>query len=276
MRSLFLAMAILCAAVQRPTVADDLIEVDLAEVLRLGDLVQRLGSRIGAPAGDDAYVEAMGPPASDADKWFITVITKRGCGGCERLKRDFASDPWLLALANPSDPEKSWSHYNVYSIDDRSQSWRFRNIRITAYPTVLVQPPRSRKYGESSTVVYQGVYDGDPRHLATEITSAVRRYVAKFQAPRQSSDEPGSGATGRVVGVDPPWQPAPLDDPFAPNVNPILPPVNVPVQIPPAPQTEPKPEPKPDSEFPWTALLSLVTAGFSLPAAAAIVVWLLY
>mgnify|MGYP002623348369 FL=1 len=79
-------------------------EVDRAEVLRLGNMVQHVGDIEGDPV--DLFVEAMGPPASDADKWFISVITTQGCAPCQKLKTDWATSPWLLALADPNDPKK--------------------------------------------------------------------------------------------------------------------------------------------------------------------------
>ena len=94
----------------------------------------------------------------------------------------------LKALADPHDPKKSWSHFNVYDAQDRSQSFRFEKIRIAAYPTILVQPPRSKKYGEPSTVVFQGTYGGDPRKLATEITTAIRRYLARLSEAKSATD----------------------------------------------------------------------------------------
>ena len=156
--NVFLPMVlVLLFAVGVPAAKGQSIPVDSAEVLRLGDMVQHVdGNRYGQKA-EDEYVEALKPPASDADKWFISVITSRGCKGCVQLKEDFAKSPWLLALANPNDSKKSWAHYTVYDMADKSQSWRWENIKVTGYPTILVQPPRSGKYGDSSTVVFQGL-----------------------------------------------------------------------------------------------------------------------
>ena len=60
---------------------------------------------------------------------------------------------WLLALANPNVPKQSWAHYTVYDRDDRSQAFRFENIKVTASPTLLVQPPRTGRFGDPATVV---------------------------------------------------------------------------------------------------------------------------
>jgi len=215
-------------------------EVDQAEVRRLGNLVHQMG--VGPQSdGVATFLEAMGPPASDADKWFISLVSTRSCVPCIQLKQAFGTDPWLKALADPNDPKKSWSHFNVYDAQDRSQAFRFEKLKIEAYPTILVQPPRSKKYGEPTTVVFQGTYGGDPKQLATDITTAVRRYLAKLSEAR--SDAPAVAERG--VGAEPPWQPAPKIDPVLPVLpSPFTPPVDV-VQIPPPLPVTPPPAPTP-------------------------------
>ncbi len=229
------------------------LEVNQAEIIRLGDMVQRVdGYRYGQSA-EDAVIEAMQPPASDADKWFISVIVSKSCTACQRLKADWANDPSLLALADPGDPKRSWAHYNVYYHEDESQAWRWDDITITAYPTILVQPPRSQAYGDPATVVYQGTYDGKPQALAADMAQAIRQYVAK------RADVDGISQT---AGVAPPWQPAPVNEPVPDSSRRLIPPLvpeDVSVQV----------------EFPWKAILTLLTAGFSIPAIGALVIWLL-
>jgi len=232
------------------------LEVDSGEVLRLGDMVQHVDGKIHGDTAEDAAIEALKPPADDNDKWFISVITTRSCAGCIKLKQDWSSDPWLLALANPEDSKQSWSHYTVYDAADRSQSWRWKNIKIVSYPTILVQPPRNEKYGKSSTVVYQGTYGGDPRQLAADISNAIKQYVGKLNTGYTNQD------------VAPPWTPAPKEDrllPFRPNDNggrliPPLVPDEVAIEV----------------SFPWKAILTLLAGGFSIPAIIGIVIWLLY
>lgn len=229
--------------------ADSRPPVDRSEVLRLGDTVQRLGD--GIRAGEtELFAAAMAPPASDADKWFISFITTKGCVPCEKLKQEWTTNPWLLALANPADPKQSWAHFTVYDKDDRSQSFRFENIKRNSFPTIIVQPPRSRRYGEPSTVVYQGTYQGDPERLAREIITAMRQYLDKLQL--------------RGGPADPPWQPLPKVQPTPqfPTFDPT---------IPPAPPTPPTPT----ATFPWTAIITILTAGFTLPAGAGVTYWLI-
>ncbi len=195
------------------------VEVDQAEVMRMGDLVQHIdGIRSD---GADSFVEAMAPPATDADKWHISVLSMQGCPACQKLKADWATNPWLLALANPNDPKQSWSHYNVYMREDRSQAFRFERLKVTAFPTIVVQPPRSGRYGDARTVVFQAAYGGDPERLARDITTAIRRYVAKFEASQPPRQAPYRAPEGSI-GVDPPWEPTPQVEPPSP-VAPVFP-----------------------------------------------------
>jgi len=223
--------------------------VDQNEVRRLGNVVQYVGDGFRADT-TDFYVEAMGPPASDADKWFITVLSMKGCPACERLKREFQSDPWLRALANPADPKQSWSHYNVYQREDKSQAWRFTAIKVTTFPTILVQPPRNGRYGDPGAVVYQAAYGGSPEKLARDITSAIRLYVSKV---RPQPVERGHRLAEGAYGINPPWQPNPKEDPLAPlPIPPVVDPLDV-LKIPPEPAPIPVPQPKPvapDDESP--------------------------
>ena len=220
-------------------------EVDQAEVRRLGNLVHQMG--VGPQSdGVATFLEAMGPPASDADKWFISLMSTRSCVPCIQLKQAFGTDPWLKALADPNDPKKSWSHFNVYDAQDRSQAFRFEKLKIEAYPTIVVQPPRSKKYGDPSTVVFQGTYGGDPKKLATEITTAIRRYLAKLDQVNAAAEPVQSGG----FGADPPWQPAPKVDPVLPVLP--TPPVDV-VQIPPPLPVPPTPTPAPQPVTPVPA-----------------------
>ena len=203
-------------------------EVDRAEVLRLGNMVQHIDLRGIGSEQVDAFVEAMGPPASDADKWFISVVTMQGCTACVQLKSEWTTSPWLLALADPGDPKKSWAHYNVYAREDQSQAFRFRNLQIDAYPTILVQPPRSGRFGDPKTVVFQGTYGGDPEKLARQITDAIRQYVAQLEAsqpprPPQPPQQPAHRAAEETTGFDPPWLPVPKIDPPLPHLSLVFP-----------------------------------------------------
>lgn len=187
---------LLCIVLSCATVAEGGY-IDQSEILRMGDMVQHIDGRAHGQSDVDTFVKAMQPPADDSDKWFISVVGSEGCGACQKLKKDWASDPSLLALANPDNPKESWAHFNWYYKEDKSQDWRFKNIKITEYPTVIVQPPRDGRYGKGSTVVYQAAgYDGNAQKLAKDIVASVRMYISKLDNhPVLATD----------FGVSPPW-----------------------------------------------------------------------
>ncbi len=263
MRMLGGLMVLLVPALAR---AQSAPQVDQAEILRLGNLVQQVGT---GPRSDglDQFLAAMAPPASDADKWFISLLSSKGCAPCLQLKQAFGTDPALKALADPGDPARSWSHFNVYEAEDQSQAFRFSRLQIEAFPTVLVQPPRSQKYGDPSTVVFQGTYSGDPRQLAADITAAIRRYIAKVIPPAASAMAPPApaGVRSEPAAFDPPWQPVPKD-PLPSLLRPFSP-----VRIPPLVQ--------PSSDLIWSWVRSLLWTAFKavlFPLALVIVgCWLL-
>lgn len=201
-------------------------EVEKHEVIRRGNHVQYIdGYRAEA---DDAFEHVMGPPADDNHKWFITVITTKGCSPCARLKSDLASDPYLKALVNVADPKLSWSHFNSYLYEDKSQQFRWEKIKLAGFPTILVQPPLNKKYGDPATVVFQTTgYDGNGQKLATKITAAIKAYLGKRSAVvryrpaghRQQVPAPDE----ETIGVDPPWTPAPkVEPPVVPTPAPLV------------------------------------------------------
>jgi thioredoxin-related protein len=205
-----MVLVMFVALLAAPAAVADPPEVDTAAVLRLGDMVQHVdGIRAD---GEDLFVQAMATPENDADKWFISVLTMANCQPCERLKRDFAESEWLRALADPTDQKRSWAHYTVYSREDKSQAFRFEKLKITGYPTILVQPPRSGKYGEPSTVVYQSTYGGDPKQLATNIANSVRVYVSKMSGGASTTGPNEAALQSPASRYDPPWRPPNRDD----------------------------------------------------------------
>jgi len=284
MRNPFLSCVLLLTAFC--VSAQGLDAVHTAEVARLGNTTQHINGG-HQTNGTDAVIEAMKPPTSDVDKWFISVISTKGCQPCLELKKAWRSDPWLRALADPNAPKESWAHYCEYMIENKSQNWQFENVKFEAYPTVLVQPPESGKYGDSSIVVFQGAYGGSPKAMAQRIVSTVKRYVRKIAPQVQivPTRQPAPDAQhGRDVAPLPivaapiadqdrnapcPWTPTPAPEtdpkepwrPFQPNA----PPVNQ-FQIPPL-------DAAPLLTFPWASLLGLMSGGFSWLAIIAIALW---
>jgi len=220
-------------------------EVDTAFVWRMGDTVQLVGD--GHREGPtDEFVTAMGPPANDANKWFISVITSRGCSHCARLKADWQSSPELLAFGNPGDAKASWAHLNFYSYEDKSQAFRWEKIKVTAFPTILIQPPRDGSYGNPATVVGQPVGYSTAPKLSAEMTAWFKAYLSKYHEKKRADLGPVKGGIGQI-GTDPPWAPQPkvepAPSPFLPNAFPF--PIEPPK--PPVAPVAPPAEPKPDS-----------------------------
>lgn len=187
-------------------------EIDVNEVLRHGDMVQIIDRNWRAD-GTDVAVEALGPPADDNHKWFISVVSSRGCGACVALKSAWKTDPHLLALANPDDVTDSWAHLNFYDREDASQNRRWAGLKITGYPTIYVQPPLNGKYGSPATVVCQILgFDGNDRNggkkLALAITSSIAKYAAKHEAKQVNSQD----FRQEEYGVNPPFNPPPKVD----------------------------------------------------------------
>ena len=238
-------------------------QVDRAEIIRMGNSVQHVRDGLIAEGQDNVF----GPPPSDSHKWFISVITMKQCGACVKLKNDWKQTDALRAFAIPDDDANSWCHFHYYDKDDQSQQWRQSKIKVTAYPTIIVQPPRKQVgtdangqpvyvYGDPKTVVLQTTYNGSPTKLADEIRSAIKRYVAALLPKKtESVEEP--------IGTDPPWTPKPkVDDAVNPNV------------LPPDPNAKPTvPPDEPDAPSP---AIDKVNDYLPLAAAAAAVGGLLY
>ena len=217
-----------------PSVADD-------EIARRGNLVEVVGENRADLTS--ALAEAMRPPADDSHKWFITVISTQSCSACERLKNDFANSQYLRPFVNVADEDASWAHYNVFRIEDRTQSWRWKSIRFAGFPTVIVQPPRNGTFGDTHTVVLQLTgYDGDAKKLAQKLRLGIGEYVAKFNATRSRTvaDSPKGGhrqqpSAEQALGYDPPFSPPPKYEPqIYPQPLPSF-------EIPPIPSVQPQP-----------------------------------
>ena len=181
--------------------AGQVMEVDAAEVFRCGDQCHLITGHEATIQG--VVSEAMAPPANDADKFYVSIIRQPNDPACERLLDDWVTDPSLRSLAIPGDL-RSWSHCTVYTAGDESQDWRFSDIQISGYPTVLITPPRSGIYGDAATVIYQADgYDGNGQAMAEDMSSAIRRYVGMYAAHQ--------GLQAEAEASPPPWD-TPAED----------------------------------------------------------------
>lgn len=214
-------------------------EVDVAEVLRRGDHVSRAGR--GPMSDDDRRIgDAVAPPRDDSDKWFVTVIVDDGKES-QALLYDLKHSPRLRAWALIDEPKDSWSHVTVYKHGDQSQDWRWKHVKFTRLPVVILQPPaklmderdpKSWQWGDPTTVVWQ--WDGydATQPLRAELRAEDMRkkyltYRARIEASRPRyagpADRPTPGARQAAPASSGPIAaPAYPQVPGVPNANPFV------------------------------------------------------
>jgi hypothetical protein len=215
-----------------------------AEIARRGALVERVAGQIAgfedAASPAAAFALAMQPPEDDSHKWLFTLVTTRNCSWCEQARRDFQNDPKLKAWVDTKDYAKSWAHWQVVQIEDKSQEWRWKDFRPTSFPTLIVQPPVNGSWGDPHTIVFAHQGFLKPADLDAAIRMAIQRYAEKLAPRRLTStgaattapvtlagfqqvhgpDSPGGGWTPPVA------PPSPLP-PLPSNPNPaVIPPAN--------------------------------------------------
>ena len=263
---LFAALAMLLAG---RAMADfpEIPEVDRDEVLRRGNSVQYVGgdSRYASDPyliAKESFAQVMALPKNDADKWFISVLSIDGCAACERLKAQWRTDQYLQALAHPGEPAKSWANYSEYNLSTRQDKEHFSAIKVRTFPTIIVQPPKSGKYGSPATVVFQGTPEGSPQDLVERIKDAVRKFAASKDSRKSfgevqggfNSDplfSPGYSETGPPSINEPAYsganQPA---RPTEASPGSVVQTVNVFGASRPRPRPSPQPKPDNDPIFP--------------------------
>lgn len=231
----FLALALgLCCVSQ--TDGRDVPPSAVAEILRRGAMVEHVnGLRSGdeAEADAEAFVEAVAPPADDSHKWFFTLVVTRGCQWCEKMRSDFANSQYLKPWVNVKDSKESWAHWQVVQIEDQSQAWRWKNVRPTRFPALIIQPPLNRSFGDPATVVYMHQGYLEPEKLDAAIRTAIREYTRKvapqyraWKAQREQALARQMIGQADATGQTADWRPP------APPPSP-LPEPNIPFQVPP-------------------------------------------
>jgi hypothetical protein len=182
-------------------------EVDVKEVRRRGDMEQVVGDGISDNPLMNRFGEVMALQPNDADKWHIWCLLDANGKRSQRLIDAWKSDRDLRAFAIPDSPSESWAHFARYYTEDGSQSWRWEKLAGLATPTVFVQPPVSKKYGDPSTIVFQATYLDNAAELAVAMRQAILNYLATLPyAPRL---DPVAAAPCPGPNCDPPWKPAP-------------------------------------------------------------------
>jgi hypothetical protein len=179
--------------------------IDPHEIIRRGNRVEAVNvadSHMRASADAD-FLTALAPPADDSHKWFITIVTLDGCGPCKQLLADWQASPALAAFALPGNARASWAHLNIYAAEDETQTWRWRNIALKSYPTILLQPPRNGRYGNAATVVLQkSGYNSKPAELAQQLRAAIEKQARKTRsdvAEQRSSEMLPAAARAATV-----------------------------------------------------------------------------
>lgn len=218
-------------------------EVDTAEIVRRGDRVTRAGSGPMSSA-DQLLSEATAPPADDSGKWFVSIIVDDQPAS-QALLYDLRHSPSLRAWIDLDEPKGSWAHATVYKRGDQTQDWRWKNLKITALPCMILQPPAKLRdeskpdswiWGDPKTVIWQfDGYDTTQAARADNRAAAIRKALSMYVdtmgrrqqyanvGPRQAREipPPSPGARQSDVGASPPF---PLSQvPQIPGGNPVFP-----------------------------------------------------
>lgn len=211
-----LAMLCMTSFVQAQT--KDVPELAEWEIQRRGNHVERTGTyRSGLMAA------ALSPPKDDSEKWFLTLVVKSGDPASEQMKHvlnDAAMKPWV----DIHDPGRSQMHFQLRNIEDRTQADWLSGLRPAiergGLPVVVVQPPRSGKFGDPKRIVktIHGTLSG--RELAEKLRESVIDYINAIEIPNDHG----------LIGVPAPFnvQPPPQAQP------PVNPPAALPFEFPPA------------------------------------------
>lgn len=249
-------------------------QVDETEILRRGNMVQPMGVIEDGPI--DLIGAALAPPRDDSDKWFISMVTMRGCAACETLKTMFQKDEFLKAWVQDTDISPAYAHYGVWQWEDKVQQFRWAKIK-EVYPTfpesmpcVVIQPPKNGKYGANANVAALLYWNGKEggKAFATRMRNAIGSYILNYEKinPRR-----GIQQTGVVPSKDKPAT-APWDPPFdvGPRVNDPRTPqpgFQIPPNTPPAPTLEEYITACPGASLEW--IMKVKATGIA-PAAAGI------
>ena len=255
MRAICLAILALCPLVAWSAELRDVPEQARAEVVRRGDFVVHTLQRSAAAA---EFGDVIGLPADDSHKWFISVITSKDSPYSDKLRSDLAADPYLTCWVNVKEPGSSWAHYHEYSAQDATQAHRWKAIQIAGYPTILVQPPLSGRYGDPQTVVLQVTgYDGKSKALSDLLAATIRRYVQAVPPKAASPAVPNRGMQAGPEDRGAGQLPIGADPPFTLPTTPATPSPNVVLPLPVAPAPA-SPTPAMPSQDLWSLLTALL------------------
>jgi hypothetical protein len=123
-------------------------------------------------------IGANDPPKDDSHKFFITVILDNSQES-QKLHYDLLNAKELKMWVN-EDHEQSFTHFNIFYANDKLQSWRWKNIQFKGYPTILIQPPLNRKFGDPAIVITQITGYTGAKKLSNTMKDWIVRYTSKF------------------------------------------------------------------------------------------------
>lgn len=183
--------------------------IAIHEIERRGNAVRELGSSIQASEAD-AVIEALAPPASDADKWYVTLVVQPNCPPCERLKADLISSPALKAWVDVQSPKDSHVHYQARNVSDATQAGWLVSLKERldegGFPAIVIQPPRSGEYGDAKTVVAMiHGYDGNAKALVAKLRDKVAAYVKTLHKKGLISRKAPAADSYVAIGGKPPF-----------------------------------------------------------------------
>ena len=206
------------------------------EIARRGPMVERVNG-FEADSDQAYFVEALSPPADDSNKWCVTLVTTQGCKFCDQLRGDFEQAAALQPWVNVKDYTKSWAHYQVVQIEDKSQAWRWKDFQPKVFPTLILQPPFDRSWGDPHTIVFlKEGYDGKPDKLAQNLRAAIDKYVKLVKPQRTAwkathslaSNHNNGGGMEQTGGWNPPATPPSVLPPGTPSPATTVPPMTDP------------------------------------------------
>lgn len=212
-KGLVLAVMVLCIGGCRPCRGQG---VDLLDVQNYGNRVEMLGIP-GIEDYPDVQAILATVPQDDSSKWHLILFVQAGCASCERLKQDLKQNPSLKIIAD-------WCHFNVYSLESKSQQFRFSRFKVTRYPLLVLYPPKRSPNYPFVYVDRMSGYNGDANGLAKRLIEKIKAFVNRYIRPNPP--------------VFPRPTPVPTPRPYIPDLSPLIPDV---------PDLIPLPAPTPDT-----------------------------
>lgn len=230
-----LMLALVAAAppihAQEKPPAGEGVQVDTLEILRWGDRCVESGTGHRS-AESMLFTMAMSPPEVDKDKFHISVWGKSTDPHYTDLLKAFESSPWLAGFVaeppavvdNKPTNKKAWAWFHQYRTDDPTQDWRQKQFEVPedSAPVVILQPPRSGKWGDGSIIMDRIESDEakNPEQLHKRIQATVTLWVRKLAesgtAPLINFAE-GIKAEPYAEARNAPWGEIPKLKPFNPQ-----------------------------------------------------------